>query len=96
VLARAKNNARPCLAQDGGKVEGNVWFITKADNTPAVISLAAIEGNVEVEDNTSGDFVVGGNNIGGNLKCQGNGKVSDGGFGANTVGGKKLGQCAGL
>ena len=91
-----ENNAGPCLGEDGGKVGGNLRFITKADNTPAVISLAAIDGNVEVEDNTTGSFVVGGNKIGGNLKCQGNGSVTDGGLGANTVDGKKLGQCAGL
>jgi hypothetical protein len=94
-----ENNAGPCLGQDGGKVGGNVRFVTNtggAGNTLAVISLAAIEGNVEVEDNASGDSVVGGNNIGGNLNCQGNGNVTDGGLGANTVGGKKLGQCAGL
>jgi hypothetical protein len=59
----SENNAGPCLGQDGGKVGGNLWFVTNtggAGNTLAVISLAAIEGNVEVEDNASGDSVVGG------------------------------------
>jgi hypothetical protein len=93
-----ENNAGPCLAQDGGKVGGNVRFITNTGgvgSTLVVITLAAIEGNVEVEDSASGGSLIGGNNIGGNLKCQGNGNFTDNGL-ANTVGGKKLGQCAGL
>jgi hypothetical protein len=52
-------------------------------------------GNVQVNNNTVGVSRVGGNKIGGNLACQGNASVTNGGV-PNTVAGNKRGQCAGL
>jgi hypothetical protein len=55
--------------------------------------VSQITGNATISGNTGGTSFVGGNTIGGNLLCFGNTSVAGG---SNTVGGKRLGQCAGL
>jgi hypothetical protein len=50
---------------------------------------------MQVNNNTGGFSQVGGNKIGGNLACQGNTSVINGGV-PNTVAGNERGQCAGL
>jgi hypothetical protein len=65
----------------------------------AVVVRGTIEGNVEVNANSGpeGSVIVGGNEIGGNLRCHGNTSgVTDDSVGPNTVGGKTQGQCTGL
>ena len=65
----------------------------------AVVVRGTIEGNVEVNGNSApqGSIIVGGNEIGGSLRCRGNTPgVTDDSVGPNSVGGKRQGQCAGL
>jgi hypothetical protein len=72
---------------------------TVASVTSEVAAVAAdnVGGNVEVNNNTIGTVGVGGNVIGGNLRCVGNSQQpSDDGNGPNTVNGHKLGQCSSL
>jgi hypothetical protein len=90
-------NSGNCSAV-GGSVRGNVLVDnnTSVGKQGAVVAFNDIGGNVQV-DNNVGDLNtdVSGNTIGGNLACAGNtpGVKTDP---ANTVGGNKQGQCAGL
>jgi hypothetical protein len=47
-------------------------------------------------NNGSGSQVIGGNTVGGNINCSGNGAVPTNGGNPNTVHGHETGQCAGL
>jgi hypothetical protein len=86
----------------GVTIGGNLWVNENSATLPgsevAVVVHSTIGGNVTVNDNSGHqDAIVGANVIDGNLQCQGNGPgVSDDNVGPSTVGGKKLGQCAGL
>lgn len=78
--------------------------LSVSDNTVADVSGEAaavagdnVGGNVQVNNNTNGSVGVGGNVIGGNLRCMGNSQQpGDDGNGPNTVSGHKLGQCSSL
>lgn len=82
----------------GGNVRVNRNSATLPGSEVAVVVSSTVGGNVQVLDNSGPqDAIVGGNVIGGNLRCQGNTPgVNDDNVGPNTVDGKKLGQCAGL
>jgi len=84
------NNLGSCGAGSGA-IGGNVRV---NNNSGRVTIINTIAGNVQVNNN-SGVSDVSRNIIGGNLQCAGNTGVTDP-RGANTVAGKKQGQCAGL
>jgi len=70
-----------------------------ANATDEVAAVAGdnVGGNVAVNNNITGIVLVGGNVIGGNLRCVGNSQQpSDDNSGPNTVNGHKLGQCSSL
>jgi hypothetical protein len=92
----------------GAQISGNFLCSNNSGESPAPgepnaacgLFFAIVNGNVQVNDN-QGTSTVGGNQIGGNLQCQGNASITDlgsngGSFGPSTVGGHKEGQCAGL
>jgi hypothetical protein len=97
-----ENTSGGCAATGPGSVGGNVQVNGNLSSyyPAAIVSDNTVGGNVQVNDNSGsgpyGSSDVGGNKIQGNLQCQGNtGGVTDNN-GANTVGGNKQGQCAGL
>jgi hypothetical protein len=83
----------------GGNVAVNNNSCTKPGCEAAAVVKSTIAGNVTVDGNSgpTGATSVGGNEIGGNLRCRGNSSdVTEDEDGPNTVDGKKQGQCAGL
>ena len=99
--ARAREIAR----SDDGTMRVMVWSCTPGkfrweysiDETVQIVSGDNVGGNVQVNNNTNGSVGVGGNVIGGNLRCMGNSQQpGDDGNGPNTVSGHKLGQCSSL
>jgi hypothetical protein len=70
-----------------------------ANATDEVAAVAGdnVGGNVAINNNATGIVIVGGNVIGGNLRCVGNSQQpNDDNNGPNTVNGHKLGQCSSL
>jgi predicted acyltransferase (DUF342 family) len=68
-------------------------FLCQSNSGPCTALRGSIGDNATISQNTGGTSNVSGNTIGGNLLCFGNTSVAGG---SDTVGGKKLGQCAGL
>ncbi len=82
----------------GGNLRVDQNSATLPGSEVAAVVNDTVGGNVQVLDNSGPqDSGVGGNVIGGNLRCKGNTPgVSDDNVGPSTVDGKKLGQCADL
>jgi hypothetical protein len=81
----------------GGNLSVNENSCTLQGCEVAVVVNSRVGGNVEVNDNSGPqDSGVGGNVIGGNLRCQGNTPGVSDGNSPNTVNGHKLGQCSSL
>jgi hypothetical protein len=81
----------------GGNLSVSDNTVANVTSEVAAVALDNVGGNAQVNNNTNGIVIVGGNVIGGNLRCVGNSQQpSDDNDGPNTVNGHKLGQCSSL